>query len=127
MRPANVLVLLASTLLMGACSSDATSSNQAVRDAISDGGVDPSSELTYEHFFYFGDETGVRSAESELVAAGFAVEVSPPADGFPDWSLVASKRESLSPDELDVVTQSMEELASRYGGTYDGWGTPIGA
>ena len=100
--------------------------NESARDALGNAGVDPSSELMYEHFFYFDDEVGVRGAEDDLLAAGFEVETLPPDDDVPTWSLKATQRASLDAEQLDALTIEMQTVAERHGGTYDGWGSPIG-
>jgi Regulator of ribonuclease activity B len=62
--------------LLAAAGCDATtgsSDNAKVRDAIEGAGIDPSSELRYEHFLYFAEENGARAAAAEL-ALDFEVD-----------------------------------------------------
>lgn len=102
------------------------SANDAARDAIERLGVDPSSDRTYEHFLYFADEAGARGAEQDLLEEGFDVQVNRPSDGIDEWSLLALQTVALSEEQLDELTTRMEAIASRHGGTYDGWGTALG-
>lgn len=115
-------------LLTAAChlGGNDQSANQAVRAAIEDAGVDPSSELVYEHYFYFDDEQGAHDAEKELVEAGFDTEILPPVDGDETWALNATRRAALSAVQLDALTEQLSTIAARHGGTYDGWDTPLG-
>lgn len=98
--------------------------NDQVRQQLDDLGIDPSGELTYEHFAYFAEEVGARGMAAEL-DGDFAVDVREPADGYPEWTVVATQRASLTSDELDSLTRRLSDLAEEHGGEYDGWGVPL--
>ena len=118
---------LVSLLLTAACSDGGgQSANEAVRAAIEDAGVDPSSELVYEHYFYFDGERGAHDAEMELIDVGFETAILPPVEGDETWALKATQRIALSAIQLDALTDRLSTIAERHGGTYDGWGTPLG-
>jgi len=124
-RVTGLIAVLLLSVSCGNRSGDSPSANDATREAIEAAGVDPSGELQYEHFFYFEGEAGARRAADELTSEGFDVDTLPPGEGVEDWVIVATRRESLNAAQLDALTIDLESLASRHGGIYDGWGTPL--
>lgn len=125
MRCVCALAVALGAAFLAGCSSE-ESPNDRARDVLEENGVDPASELAYEHFLYFMDEADARAAETDLSADGYSVELEPPDADEVDWTVVARKTEALSSDELDDLVGSMEDLAAEHDGVYDGWGTPIG-
>jgi regulator of RNase E activity RraB len=109
------------------CGSDGASrsADDAARSVIEDQGVDASASLSYEHFFYFGDESPARAAADDLGQRGFTVEVLPPDQDIAEWSVVATHDAALDDEEFDELLSDLTTLAERHGGEYDGWGTPL--
>lgn len=77
-----------------------------------------------DFFLYFPGRENAEQAAEPLKADGFAVDVKPAATG--DLWLCEAKR-TIVPD-LQVVISFRDYLtviAARFGGEYDGWGSPV--
>jgi regulator of ribonuclease activity B len=72
------------------------------------------------NYLYLPDEIRARQAASELATAGYRVEVRPAAKG-PSWLALAKIDMVPSSENVGLVRQRFEGLASQLGGEYDGW------
>jgi hypothetical protein len=73
------------------------------------------SEIPYTHWFYFPTEERANDAADELKQHGFLTGVDPRED---EWLMRAAK--SVDVDDLLDRHDSMEMVAERHGGQYDG-------
>jgi hypothetical protein len=100
---------------------------------------DPDSEVLYQlavagvdltkpqepgFFLYFGQRESADLAAREIEAAGFSTTVELGAGGE-QWLCIAKKTMVLTRDSLVAIRIAFSELATRYDGEYDGWGTPL--
>tara|TARA_B100001093_G_C26581476_1_gene907457 strand:- start:325 stop:693 length:369 start_codon:yes stop_codon:yes gene_type:complete len=77
-------------------------------------------------FFYLPDQITAENLAQVLSRDGFEVSVSESTDeNSSDYTVQAVK--SLVPDlsKLESLRICFEDLAKRYGGEYDGWGTNV--
>ena len=72
------------------------------------------------NYLYVPDEARATQAGSELVAAGYRVEVRHAATG-PLWLTLAKIDLVPSAENIAMIRQRFETLASQLGGDYDGW------
>ena len=72
------------------------------------------------NYLYVPDEARGRRAASELLEAGYRVEVRPAATR-PSWLTLAKIDVIPSSDNIAMIRQRFEALASQVGGEYDGW------
>src|SRR5947199_10208279 len=77
----------------------------------------PTEIITYR---YDPDEARGRRAAWELLEAGYRVEVRPAATR-PSWLTLAKIDVIPSSDNIAMIRQRFEALASQVGGEYDGW------
>jgi hypothetical protein len=95
-------------------------------------GADLSKPHTVDFFLYFASADIAKSAASEIEKEGYVVGVDlvpPPwwrrlfSKGV--WACCASKK--MVPDEETILETSawFDEIAARFGGDYDGWGTEV--
>jgi regulator of RNase E activity RraB len=99
------------------------SPNEAVRNELVKAGVDPSSELAYEHFLFFASKSRATIAVTRLrddFEVSGPVE-SPDSSSGLDWSVTARQKVAMDLTEIDQLTRRLEELATGLGGVYDGW------
>ena len=72
------------------------------------------------NYLYVPDEASAKQAASELLAASYRVEVRPAAVR-PSWLTLAKIDMVPSSDNIRMIRQRFEALASQLGGEYDGW------
>ncbi|TMF93821.1 MAG: ribonuclease E inhibitor RraB [Chloroflexi bacterium] len=72
------------------------------------------------NYLYVPDEARGRRAASELLEAGYRVEVRPAATR-PSWLTLAKIDMVPRSDNITMIRQRFEALASQLGGEYDGW------
>jgi len=72
------------------------------------------------NYLYVPDEQLAQEAGSELRQAGYSVEVRPAATGS-NWLALAKIDLVPSAENIRLLRQRFETLASRLGGEYDGW------
>lgn len=77
-----------------------------------------------EFFLYLPTPEAAEKVRGELLTKGFMAEVTRAARGS-DWLCLAVKE--MLPIHSDLITlgQQLTYLAKKYGGDYDGWGTPV--
>lgn len=102
---------------------DQESATRAVMQALLDQGIESGEILDVSNFFYFDKEKDARLAEEELADIGFAIETvykHEETDELP-WALICTIRLPLNEEKLHRLTDFLNDLASLYGGKYDGW------
>jgi Regulator of ribonuclease activity B len=72
------------------------------------------------NYLYLPDEARARTAAAELEQAGYQVEVRRAAQG-PLWLALAKIDMVPSPENIALLRDRFETLASRLGGDFDGW------
>jgi hypothetical protein len=75
------------------------------------------------YYLYFNDRATADLASSAATASGFAVRIREPIPEDPNkWGVVCERKSYvLSMDIVRDNTDYFEELATRFGGIYDGW------
>jgi hypothetical protein len=85
-------------------------------------GVDPFKPQEVDFFFALPDANACDAVSSLLEAEEFAVDVKPVADSAAHpYSLHASKALRLAVPDMQEKSRRFRELATFYGGRYDGW------
>jgi Regulator of ribonuclease activity B len=79
---------------------------------------------TFAHYLYVGSEKVAKQMTAEVAALGFEASRRRGAEG--DWLVLA--RQSVVPSEevIGAARRSLEALAERLGGEYDGWQAATG-
>ena len=72
------------------------------------------------NYLYLPDEPRARAAAEDLEQAGYHVEVRPAAQG-PMWLALATIQMIPSKENIALLRDRFESLASRLGGEFDGW------
>jgi regulator of RNase E activity RraB len=86
-------------------------------------GVDPEGVHDVEHFLYFPSEEAANRAVSEAFSA---VESEGPHQAESgEWTVVVPLQHTLQLTDLAHNRCVLRDVGSRFGGTYDGWGTAI--
>ncbi|SMO47604.1 ribonuclease E inhibitor RraB [Gracilimonas mengyeensis] len=98
--------------------------NQEVVNNITRFGGDLDEERPVDFFLYFPSEYAAVQVEVELINLRFYTEVRYD-ELTEDWGLFANKKMNVTTERLEDIGNWMEQLANKYGGQYDGWGTVI--
>jgi hypothetical protein len=72
------------------------------------------------NYLYLPTETLAQQAGLELQQAGYSVEVRPAATGS-NWLALARIDVVPSPQNIQLLRERFEGLATKLGGEYDGW------
>lgn len=96
----------------------------AVVEQLKNCGADLSKKHEIEFFFYFPSREDAALAASELVGMDFDTDISE-TETFGQWLCLATKQLVPDPDILAGLRHQFEELAIRFDGEYDGWGTGV--
>ena len=90
------------------------------RQHLAKAGGDLNKPTDVVNYLYLPDEPKAQQAAAELRAAGYAVEVRPAATGN-NWLARANIDMVPSHENIALIRERFEALASRLGGEYDGW------
>ena len=83
-------------------------------------GADLAKATDVVNYLYLPDEARAQEAGAALRSAGFTVQVRPAATGR-NWLARANKDMIPSQENIRLMREQFEGLASRLGGDYDGW------
>jgi len=87
-------------------------------------GFELEGERSVEFYFYFPEEYQAHCAAAELNNLQFSTDINP-TDDDDNWLCLATKSINFSTQRLMELRKWMQDLAKRYDGKYDGWGTGI--
>jgi regulator of RNase E activity RraB len=101
---------------------DVDAMDREVLEGIVSRGADLSEPRDVRHYVYLKSEEQRRAAAEEARNAGWVVEEREPLPAYPnDWLVLASRNAVLSPVEVATSRSAFDELATKFGGEYDGW------
>ena len=86
-------------------------------------GSDLSKPHDIEFFLYFPTQSGAEAAAAEVKKKGFTAELQPRRGD--DWPLQLTKALRPTEKELLAIRAELSSIASKHGGEYDGWGSPV--
>lgn len=73
------------------------------------------------HFLYFETEDDARRAVEAVEAAGYDATVVEPEGTATQWSVRAEATRVVDDTTVSAYRAQFEQIASTYGGEYDGW------
>lgn len=76
--------------------------------------------LVLRHYLYFRDSAAASAVGKRIGSQDFNVVIRRGADGV-DWLVLASQRVVPGEEAVEATRQLLENVASEYGGEYDGW------
>jgi regulator of RNase E activity RraB len=97
----------------------------ALLEQLRNDGVDLASVAIQEHYLRFPSSDAAERAADILAADGFTV-VRPTSVDKGGWPVLVRVNDSLDLFTLAYWRKQFSGLSSRFGGTYDGWGVPMG-
>jgi regulator of ribonuclease activity B len=74
-----------------------------------------------DFYLYLPTEGHARSAAAVAMREGYTADVQAPLEGFDSWLCLLSRRMVPSEPAIAAVRERLEELASAFGGEFDGW------
>lgn len=82
--------------------------------------LEPKRDVT--HYAYFDLESQADEFAKAVAALGFKIERS---GGDDKHGVIATRKDSVTPEAITSVTVPLAELAMKIGGEYDGWEAPL--
>jgi regulator of RNase E activity RraB len=104
--------------------SEKTDLDQQVLEQLKKAGSDLLKPHTIEFFFYFPNEKLANQAAQDIKVEVDDLEVELGADKK-NWLCFATKRMVPKHDELVRLRKRFNQIARKYDGEYDGWGTLV--
>jgi hypothetical protein len=83
-------------------------------------GADLAKPTEVINYLYFPKEANAKQAGQELIRAGYRTR-SNPSDVTGDYLVVAEVELVLTPENVATLRRTMEDIAARFKGDYDGW------
>jgi regulator of RNase E activity RraB len=93
--------------------------NYKILDSIGQHGDDGKTVREIRHWMYCEDNVHSNKLETAIKKLGYSIQESA------DERIVFSKECSLILNELNSETEQLNELADKFGASYDGWETPV--
>jgi hypothetical protein len=100
------------------------SPDQQVLDQLRGAGSNLEKPHPVEFFLYFPTEELADRAAGEIKAEGFDIKVELGADKS-SWLCQATKQMIPRYEDLTRIRKRFDEIARKFQGEYDGWGTPV--
>lgn len=120
-------VCLALLLASGACLAQSIGEQQdaMVIDNLVAAGSDVTRPHDIDFHLLFPTRIAAGAAAAELTAQGYAVVAIAERHGPHHWELHATRRMVPTLEAMTASTRSLEALAVRHDGNYEGWGTQV--
>lgn len=84
-------------------------------------GADLAKPTEVNFHLHLPSEGHAASAADVARREGFAAEVRPPVDGHTTWLCLASRRMVPERAAIDAAVRRLDDLATSFGGEFDGW------
>ncbi len=97
--------------------------NRRVLQALKEAEDDETVPHKLDHRVYFEAESQRTGFMQEILRLGYEIEGESLSAASPDIYLDFFRTDQL--DAVDAITNELEDLAARFGGNYDGWGTSV--
>lgn len=97
-----------------------TDDDRAVIEALRQAGADLTQPRDVRHYLYVPDQRIAEFLVPHLREIGFGVETSPAAEGD-TWLVLVSGIAMVTEEEIADARATLEGLAAKVRGTYDGW------
>lgn len=116
-------------LMLISCSAHAQSiaeqQDALVIDNLRAAGSDLGKPHEIDFWLYFPSKSSATAAAAEMRSVGYLVLSVDQQPGRADWRLRAQRRMLPRLDSMVATTRTLEAIAQRNGGDYDGWETAV--
>ena len=114
-------------LVIGSCPAQSVAEQQDAR--VIENLVAARSDISKLHdidfFMFLPSESQANAAAAEMEQLGYVVtSIDQPASQS-QWQIHATRRMAPQLEAMTAATRTLEEVASKHGGDYDGWGTAV--
>ena len=119
-----VLLLLFSNVCLAQSAAE-QSEAQVIANLVA-AGSDTSKPHDIDFFLFFPRRSQTRLPAADIEPLGYVVaSIDEPPANQSQWQLHATRRMAPQLEAMTSATRTLEALAVRYGGDYDGWGTGV--
>lgn len=99
--------------------------SDGVIDILQNLDANPHKKRPVTFWFYSESESKLYRTADKLQKEGYEIEHCGKSSASDDWLLIAEKKISPSPENIEHLFYHFEELAQEMGITFDGWETRI--
>jgi len=116
-----------SILFVGICSAQPIAEQQDARviENLVAAGSDTSKPHNIDFFMFLPSKSKAKTAAAEVEQLGYAITSIYRAPGQTDWQIHATRVMAPQLEAMTATTRSLEAIAAKHGGYYDGWGTSV--
>ena len=121
-----VFHILVALIVLSGCEPNVSTANPdaEVIEQLRLAGSDISKPHPIEFFLYFPTATAADAACDVLRSQNFTASAQP-STSTSDFVCLATKSLIPTVEELNRLTTEFDSLAAKFGGEYDGWGSPV--
>ncbi|MDH7453707.1 ribonuclease E inhibitor RraB [Luteimonas composti] len=120
-------LILASTLFVGICSAQSIAEQQDARviENLISAGSDISKPHNIDFFMFMPSKSKAKSAAAEMEKLGYTIASIDRDAGQSQWQIHAIRVMAPQLDAMTATTRTLESVAAKHGGDYDGWGASV--
>lgn len=114
-------------LVTGVCSAQSIAEQQDARviENLVAAGSDISKPHNIDFFMFLPSKATAKAAAADIEQLGYTTASVERPSGQPRWQLHATRVMAPQLESMTATTRTLEALAAKYGGDYDGWGTGV--
>lgn len=114
-------------LFTGVCSAQSIAEQQDARviENLVAAGSDISKPHNIDFFMFLPSKAKAKAAAADIEQLGYTIASVERPSGQPQWQLHATRVMAPQLESMTATTRTLEAVAAKYGGDYDGWGTGV--
>ena len=114
-------------LLASACSAQSIAEQQDARviENLAAAGSDISKPHNIDFFMFFPSKSKAKAAATEIEQLGYTIASIDRPPGQSQWQIHATRVMAPQLEAMTATTRTLEAVAAKHGGDYDGWGTGV--
>ncbi len=122
-----IIIIISSTLFAGICSAQSIAEQQDARviENLVSAGSDISKPHNIDFFMFMPSKAKAKSASAEMEQLGYTIVSVDRDSGQSQWQIHATRVMAPQLDAMTATTRTLESVAAKHGGDYDGWGTGV--
>jgi|SRR5690606_16823030 regulator of RNase E activity RraB len=120
-------LVLASILFVDICSAQSIAEQQDARviENLISAGSDISKPHNIDFFMFMPSKAKANSAAAEMEHLGYTIASVDRDSAQSQWQIHATRVMAPQLDAMTATTRTLESVAAKHGGDYDGWGTGV--
>ncbi|MGY1459827.1 ribonuclease E inhibitor RraB [Luteimonas sp. A534] len=114
-------------LIAGVCSAQSVAEQQDARvvENLVAAGSDISKPHSIDFFMFLPSKSKAKAAAAEIEQLGYTIASLDRPPGQSQWQIHATRVMAPQLEAMTATTRTLEAVAAKHGGDYDGWGTGV--